>query len=85
MSRLLGEHGVVGFIIIMLLIGSPIFKMKNQSYKNKAFLTAFLIFWFLTINHSAMRLAMPAFVYGLSVMRITYPHPIVKLEKPESE
>lgn len=71
MSRLLGEHGMVGLFIIALLILVPLVKMKKESQYNRAFTSAFLIFWFLTINHSAMRLAMPAFVYGLAVMTIT--------------
>ena len=70
MTRLLGEHGMVGIIIIALLILVPIFKMSREPYRNRAILSAFLIFWFLTINHSAMRLAMPAFVYGLCIMSI---------------
>ena len=84
MSRLLGEHGVVGFIILLILITIPIINMGHQPYESRAFLTAFLIFWFLTINHSAMRLAMPAFVYGLGVMMITRPR-IRKSLKPELE
>ena len=71
MSRLLGEHGMVGLFMIFLLILVPLIKMNKESQYNRAFISAFLIFWFLTINHSAMRLAMPAFVYGLAVMTIT--------------
>ena len=71
MSRLLGEHGMVGLLIIFLLIVVPLIKMHEQSLRNRAFLSAFMIFWFLTINHSAMRLAMPGFLYGLAVMTIT--------------
>lgn len=70
-SRLLGEHGMIGLFIIFLLITVPLIKMNKEPLRNRAFLSAFLIFWFLTINHSAMRLAMPAFVYGLAVMSIT--------------
>lgn len=71
MSRLLGEHGMVGLFLIFLLIIVPLIKMYKEPTLNRAFISAFLIFWFLTINHSAMRLAMPAFVYGLAVMTIT--------------
>ena len=68
-SRLLSEHGVIGLLILVLLILIPISKMKHQSYLARAFLSAFMLIWFLTINHSAMRIALPAFFYGLSVIQ----------------
>ena len=83
MGRLLGEHGMVGLFIIMMLIFIPLIKMKEESNYNRAFTTAFLIFWFLTINHSAMRLAMPAFVYGLAVMTITKNKDFLIIEEVE--
>ncbi|AMC10138.1 hypothetical protein Lupro_02240 [Lutibacter profundi] len=66
-SRLLGEHGMIGLVILFLLIVVPIKNMRNQPPLAKAFLGSFFIFWFLTINHSAMRIAFPGFIYGLSV------------------
>jgi hypothetical protein len=42
----------------------------KQPFLPRAFLSAFLIFWFLTINHSAMRVAFPAFIYGFSLIII---------------
>ncbi|MDT0552258.1 O-antigen ligase family protein [Urechidicola vernalis] len=71
MSRLLGEHGLIGLFIIFLLLVVPLLNMYKQPLEDRAYLSAFLIFWFLTINHSAMRLAMPAFLYGLSLMTIS--------------
>jgi len=70
-SRLLSEHGMVGLIIIGLLLLVPTMHFWKQSYKSKAFLAAFLLIWFLTINHSAMRVALPAFFYGLSLINLT--------------
>lgn len=84
-TRLLGEHGLIGVILLLLLIVVPIVKMNKQSLSNKAFLSAFLVFWFLTINHSAMRLAMPAFVYGLAVMNITSKRDLVLVEVKTNE
>ena len=72
MSRLLGEHGLIGVIILFMLILIPAKHILNQPYLARAFLSAFLIFWFLTINHSAMRIAFPGFIYGLSVAIITF-------------
>ncbi|OIQ36298.1 MAG: hypothetical protein BM563_11105 [Bacteroidetes bacterium MedPE-SWsnd-G1] len=83
MSRLLGEHGLIGLLILFLLLLVPIVKMNKQPLESRAYLSAFLIFWFLTINHSAMRLAMPAFLYGLAVMTISNKKSIT-LERIES-
>jgi hypothetical protein len=69
MSRLLSEHGAIGLLILILLLLIPIYQMKHQSYLARAFLSSFMIIWFLTINHSAMRVALPAFFYGLSVIQ----------------
>jgi O-antigen ligase len=69
-SRLLGEHGMIGLFILILLVSIPMRTILQQPMLARAFLSAFLIFWFLTINHSAMRIAFPAFIYGLSVMII---------------
>jgi len=70
-SRLLGEHGLIGLLILMLLMITPLVNAWNQPIYAKAFLGAFYIFWFLTINHSAMRLSFPGFIYGLSLVTIT--------------
>jgi len=67
-SRLLSEHGLLGLFALLILIFVPIiywFKFKNNYY-----FLAFVAFWFLTINHSAMRIALPAFVYGLALLYI---------------
>ncbi len=71
-SRLLSEHGIIGVFSIILLFIIPIFKIQKKQYKEKAFLYAFFLFWFLTINHSAMRIAFPAFIYGLTLININY-------------
>lgn len=68
LSRLLAEHGILGIFALCILIFVPItfwFKFKNNYY-----FLAFVVFWFMTINHSAMRIALPAFVYGLALLYI---------------
>ena len=72
MSRLIAEHGLIGIVALFLLIMVPIRHMFKQPYLARAFLASFLIFWFLTINHSAMRIAFPGFIYGLSVAIIVF-------------
>ncbi len=70
LSRLLSEHGILGVFAIFILIIAPVlFWFTNQS---NPYLFAFLAFWFLTINHSSMRIAAPAFIYGLALLNITY-------------
>ncbi len=67
-SRLLSEHGLLGLMALLLLIFIPIrywFKQWHNPY-----LPALFIFWFLTINHSSMRLAAPAFIYGLMLLYV---------------
>ena len=67
-SRILSEHGIFGFFAIILLIITPlVFRLKNKS---NIYIYAFLMFWFLTINHSSMRIAAPAFMYGLCLITI---------------
>ncbi len=70
-SRLLGEHGLIGILILILLMLTPLANAWKQPPYAKAFLGAFFIFWFLTINHSAMRVSFPGFIYGLSLITIT--------------
>jgi hypothetical protein len=69
-SRLLSEHGLLGVIILMILIFKPIsYWFENRS---NIFFFAFLCFWFATINHSAMRIAAPGFIYALSLLNIVH-------------
>ncbi len=70
-SRLIEEHGLIGVIILLLLLTVPIIHMYGQPMYSKGLLLAFYAFWFLTINHSAMRIAFPGFIYGLSLINIT--------------
>ena len=68
LSRLLSEHGIFGIFIFLLLLFTPIFyRISNRS---NVYLFSFLIFWLLTINHSSMRIAAPAFIYGLCLLTI---------------
>ena len=70
-TRLIEEHGFLGVLILMILILVPTAHFINSSNYQRAFLIAFYTFWFLTINHSAMRIAFPGFIYGLSLIKIT--------------
>ncbi len=68
LSRLLSEHGLLGLFALLILIFVPI--VFWTKFKNNYYFLAFMAFWFLTINHSAMRIALPALVYGLALLYI---------------
>ncbi|MEC3907358.1 O-antigen ligase family protein [Tamlana sp. 2201CG12-4] len=73
MTRIIAEHGLFGvFAFLILLITPLIYRLKNR---NNIFLFSFYLFWLLTINHSAMRIAAPAFIYALCLLNITYKTP----------
>ena len=67
-SRLLSEHGMFGLVALLILIFVPI--VFWTKFKNNYYFLSFMVFWFLTINHSAMRIALPGFVYGLALLYI---------------
>ncbi len=69
-SRMLSEHGMFGIFALLVLIFSPLItKMKGR--KN-IFFYPFLLFWGLTIVHTSMRIAAPAFIYALCLLNIDY-------------
>lgn len=68
LSRMLSEHGMSGLIALLILGIYPlIFRVSNR--RNFLFFSM-LGFWFLTINHSSMRIAAPAFIYSLCLLNI---------------
>ena len=74
-SRLLAEHGSLGIIAFLILLLTPfLFRLENN--KNIYFYS-FFIFWLLTINHSAMRIAFPSFIYGLCLLDINFSKTVV--------
>ncbi|RZJ66091.1 MAG: O-antigen ligase domain-containing protein [Flavobacterium sp.] len=69
-TRMLAEHGSLGILGLLILCITPIVLYADN--KQHFFLLSMLIFWLLTINHAAMRLAAPGFVYALSILKVTY-------------
>ncbi len=67
-SRMLAEHGLFGIVGLLILFFRPLILYFNK--KENIFLLSFFIFWLLTINHAAMRLAAPAFIYSLSLIKV---------------
>ena len=74
-TRILAEHGVLGIFAFLILLLTPlVYRIRN---KKNIFFYSFYLFWLLTINHSAMRIAAPAFVYGLCLLNISYEKPTI--------
>lgn len=69
-TRLLAEHGTLGLFALLILIFVPL--SLYPTHRENLFLLSFFFFWALTINHAAMRLAAPAFVYALSLLKVTF-------------
>jgi len=67
-SRILSEHGLFGLISLLVLVATPLSLLLKR--KPHSYLLPLLIFWLLTISHSSMRIAAPAFVYGLALINI---------------
>jgi len=70
LTRLLSEHGILGVFILLILIFTPL--SYRSTNRRNIFFYAFLAFWFATINHSAMRIAAPAYFYALALLNVTY-------------
>jgi O-antigen ligase len=67
-TRTLAEHGTMGIIALIIVFFTPIFLYMEN--KQNIYIFCFVLFWLLTINHAAMRLAAPAFVYSLSLLKV---------------
>ncbi len=67
-TRLISEHGLFGIFAFLIISITPFVLFINN--KQHLYFLSFIIFWILTINHAAMRLAAPAFVYALSLLYV---------------
>jgi hypothetical protein len=67
-TRMLAEHGSFGILGLLILAITPLVLYLENKFN--MFLLCFVAFWFLTINHAAMRTAIPAFVYSLSLLNV---------------
>lgn len=67
-TRMLAEHGTLGVIGLLILILTPLYLFAVD--RQNLLALSFFIFWLLTINHAAMRLAAPAFIYALSLLKV---------------
>lgn len=72
-SRMFSEHGVFGILALFILLFAPLISKMNG--RRNIFFFPFIAFWLLTILHSSMRIAAPAFIYGLALLNINYETP----------
>jgi hypothetical protein len=67
LSRLISEHGTFGILSLLLLFLMTVLNIKKQRLSIGKALTAGLVMWsFMYMVNSGMRLAAPSFIYGLS-------------------
>lgn len=67
-TRLLAEHGSLGVAILLILFVTPL--ILHLDNRENFYMLPMLAFWLLTINHAAMRIAAPAFVYSLALLKV---------------
>ena len=79
-TRMLAEHGSLGALGLLILLFTPLVLYLENKFN--MYLLCFVAFWFLTINHAAMRTAVPAFVYSLSLLNVQLVSP-TKVKKEE--
>jgi hypothetical protein len=80
-TRMLAEHGSFGVLALLILFFTPLVLYLENKFN--MFLLCFVAFWFLTINHAAMRTAAPAFVYSLSLLNVQLGFPRKKSVEKE--
>jgi hypothetical protein len=67
-SRLFSEHGLFGIFNLIILFVVPFGLYINN--RQHIYFFSFFLFWLLTINHAALRIAAPAFVYAMCLLSI---------------
>ena len=69
-TRSLAEHGVFGLLSIFALLAVVIKEYSKRRVQEKCLLACFGAIAILTMLHSAMRLTMPGFIFGLAFLRL---------------
>ena len=80
LTRMLAEHGSLGLLGLLILFVTPLYLFLSN--RQNVFALSFMAFWLLTINHAAMRLAAPAFIYALSLLRVYSVRPSTTVSSP---
>lgn len=70
-TRVLGEHGVLGGIGLLLLFGLAVTRYQGaRGHKARAFAVAMLLFAFGYMGANAMRLALPGILFGMAFAQL---------------
>jgi len=69
-TRMLAEHGSLGILGLLILFFTPTFYFLGN--RENIYLFCFMTFWFLSINHAAMRTSSPSFIYALSLLKVKF-------------
>lgn len=67
-TRLLAEHGLFGTLVLLIMIGLMLWTVFKARQLGKLPVLVFALFSFLTMFHSATRLALPSFLFGLGFL-----------------
>lgn len=71
-GRLMAEHGILGIVVILLLCVLPIkHYFTYKQVDNRALLVCLCFLAMTIMMHSALRMALPGFFYGLSLFVLT--------------
>ena len=71
-TRMLAEHGLFGLTSLLSILLLFYNEYKKRVDYNKVFLAGMSLFAILTMFHSAFRIALPGFIYGLSYVILTF-------------
>jgi O-antigen ligase len=74
LTRMLSEHGIFGILGLLVLFITP-FVVYGSSSRQHFYFFSFYFFWLLTINHAAMRIAAPAFIYAMTLLWVQIHEP----------
>jgi len=71
-GRLIAEHGSLGVVFLLCLCGLVLFHFFSKTTPTilKIWCITFFIYAILSINHSALRIALPGFIFGLIFISI---------------
>jgi O-antigen ligase len=74
-TRLFAEHGIFGVTALLILIIAPLIQIFKLPRAHRPLPMAIFVFVLFTLSHSAMRLAIPGFFYGLCLITPVLPKP----------
>lgn len=69
-SRLLCEHGILGLVMNLLLLGVPLSFFGKTKGKTRLFFVAFIVYSLLSMVSASTRTTLPLLIYGLAFLRI---------------